>query len=483
MTTQLTGASRRFILRLAGAAPLFSIAARAASPIGPTMTALSDYMAGAGGKALPEAAVEQAKLHILDTVAAMVSGSGLRPGQLAIAFAKAYGGEPVATVVASKIACGPIEAAMANGVLAHSDETDDSNAPSRSHPGASIVPAALATGERFDIDGTRFLRAVVLGYDVGARMTIALGPAFQDVGHKSTHSVASMFGCAAAAGCAAALNQQQMRWLLDYASQQSSGIGAWQRDTDHIEKAFVFAGMGARNGVTAALLVQAGWTGVDDILSGADNFLAAYAPDADPARLTDRLGDRFEIVRTNIKKWTVGSPIQAPLDALSLLIAANRFHADDVREVVVRVGTQEASVVNNRAIPDICLQHMIAVMLIDGTASFAAAHDVARMKDPEVLRQRTKVTLVPDEELERRLPRREATVDVVLNDGKRLSQHVAAVRGTAENPMTRAEVVAKAGDLMAPVLGSAKSGTLIERLLALEDVRSVRELRPLLQVD
>jgi len=231
------------------------------------------------------------------------------------------------------------------------------------------------------------------------------------------------------------------------------------------------------------LLVQAGWTGVDDILSGADNFLTAYAPQADPGGLTDQLGSRFEIARTNIKKWTVGSPIQAPLDALELLMTENRFHADDVREVVVRMATQEAGVVNNRAIPDICLQHMVAVMLLDGTASFAAAHDVARMKDEAVLRQRAKVTLVPDEELQRRLPRREATVDVVLQDGRRLSQHVAAVRGTAQNPMPRAEVVAKARDLMTPVLGAEKCAALTERLLALEDVRSIRELRPLLQVD
>ncbi|MEJ1975085.1 MAG: MmgE/PrpD family protein [Acetobacteraceae bacterium] len=447
------------------------------------MAALSSYMAGVGGSPLPEAVAEQAKLHILDTVGAMVSGSGLRPGKLAIAFARAYGGEAVATVVASNLACGPIEAALANAMLAHSDETDDSNAPSQSHPGASVIPATLAAGERFGIDGARFLRAVTLGYDIGPRVTMTLGiHAFQDEGHKSTHAVAGAFGSAAAAGCAAGLDGQQMRWLLDYTAQQSAGIAAWQRDSDHIEKAFVFAGMAARNGVTGALLVQAGWTGVDDILAGADNFLAAYGPGVDPAGLTDQLGSRFEIARTNIKKWTVGSPIQAPLDALETLIRQNHFHADDVREVVVRVATQEASVVDNRAIPDICLQHMVAVMLIDGTASFAAAHDVPRMQDPAVLRQRAKVTLVPDADLQRRLPRREAVVDVVLEDGRRLSQHVSAVRGTAQNPMPREEVVAKARDLMSPVLGEAKCAALTDRILALEQVRDVRELRPLLQV-
>ena len=311
-------------------------------------------------------------------------------------------------------------------------------------------------------------------------MTMCLGvPALSREAHKSSHSIAGVFGAAAAAGCAAGLGMRQMRWLLDYAAQQSSGIAAWQRDTDHIEKAFVFGGMPARSGVTAALLVRAGWTGIDDILSGPDNFILANAPNADPARLTEKLGERYEVVRTNIKKWSVGSPIQAPLDALEIMLKRRPFDAGTVRKVVVRLGTREASVVGNREIPDICLQHMVAVMLIDGTVSFHAAHDVPRMREASVLRQRAKVELVPDAELDRRV--REAKVTVVLADGSELSEHVRAVRGTADNPMPRAEVVAKCRDLIAPVLGAAKCNELIEAVLALERAKDVRELRPLLQ--
>jgi 2-methylcitrate dehydratase PrpD len=270
-----------------------------------------------------------------------------------------------------------------------------------------------------------------------------------------------------------------MRWLLDYTAQPSSGIAAWQRDSDHIEKAFVFGGMPARSGVTSALLVRAGWTGIDDILSGPDNFLLAYAPNADPALLTEKLGERFEIIRTNIKKWSVGSPIQAPLDALELLAKRRPFDAEQVRKVIVRLGTREASVVNNRDIPDICLQQMVAVMLVDGTVSFHAAHDVARMQDVSVQRQRAKVDLVPDAELERRV--RQAIVTVALADGTELTEHVRAVRGTADNPMPRAEVVAKCRDLITPVLGAAKCQQLIDGVLSLESAANIRELRPLLQ--
>src|SRR5262249_7745877 len=157
------------------------------------------------------------------------SGAELAPGVAAIRFARGYGGEPVATVAGSDVRCGAIEAALANGVLAHADETDDSHAPSLSHPRCAGIPAALAVGELLGIDGMHFLRAAALGYDVGPRVTMALGiPQLSRALHRSSHSIAGGFGAAAAAGCAAALDIRQMRWLLDYTAQQSSGIAAWQ---------------------------------------------------------------------------------------------------------------------------------------------------------------------------------------------------------------------------------------------------------------
>src|ERR1700722_3482622 len=470
--------TRRSFVSAAAAFPL----AAASTASSPTMARLSSYMSEAGSQPLPEEALEKTKQHILDTFAAIVSGSQLAPGRFAINFARAHSAEKTATVVASDVVCGAIEAAFSNAMLAHSDETDDSHAPSESHPGASVVPASLAAGEQFNIDGSRFLRAVALGYDVGTRVTMTVGVGgFQTANHISTHALAGTFGSAAAAGCAAGLNERQMRWLIDYASQQASGIKTWQQDSDHIEKAFLFAGMPARNGITAALLVQAGATGVDDVLSGQDNFLAGYAPQADPANLIEKLGERYEITRTNIKKWTVGSPIQAPLAALEIILKRRPLDPEQVQSVIGRVATSEASLVNNREMPDICMQHMIAVMLLDKTASFQAAHDKARMQDPAILKQRAKVQLIPDAELERRLPARVAIVEVTLLDGSRLSETVKAVRGTAENPMPREEVIAKSRDLMTPVLGAERCAKLIQATLNLEKLKSVRELRPWLQ--
>src|SRR6267154_1270897 len=110
------------------------------------MERLSVYMSEAASRSLPAEVMEKTKQHILDTLAAMISGSELPPGRTALQFARAYGGREVATVVASNFSCGPIEAALTNGVLAHADETDDSHAPSQSHPGCAVISAALATG-------------------------------------------------------------------------------------------------------------------------------------------------------------------------------------------------------------------------------------------------------------------------------------------------------------------------------------------------
>ena len=366
-----------------------------------------------------------------------------------------------------------------NGTLAQADETDDNYSAGGAHPGCAVVPAALAMGELLGINGAHFLRAVTLGYDVGMRAvkTILTATVLQD-----THNVVGTFGAAAAAGCAASLNTQQMRWLLDYAAQQAgAGFAVWQRDSAHMEKAFMFGGMGARNGVTAALLVQAGFTGVSDVFSGRDNFFSAYAPKADPAGLVDGIGERYAVSETIIKKWSTGGPVQSPLDALINLRQRHPFEPAHIERVIVRLSTSAAPKVDNSPSPDLCLQYLVAVSLLDGTLSFRAAHDTARMQDPAVLALRAKVQVVAEEELERMLPKRVAVVEITLNDGTRLSERNDTVRGTPENPMSRDEVVAKARDLIDPVLGTGSYVKLARKVYALEQVKNIRELRPLLQ--
>jgi 2-methylcitrate dehydratase PrpD len=186
-------------------------------------------------------------------------------------------------------------------------------------------------------------------------------------------------------------------------------------------------------------------------------------------------------VNTNIKRWSVGSPIQAPLDSLLDLIRAHGIRAGDVEKLTVRVSKQGANTTDNRTMPDICMQHMCAVMLLDGIVTFASSHDEKRMKNREVLALRSRIELVGDDEMTRALPSRQGIVELKLKDGRSLRHHTKAVRGTAQNPMARAEVDEKAYHLMAPVLGKARARALCDAAWALDRLSNMRKLRPLLR--
>ena len=343
------------------------------------------------------------------------------------------------------------------------------------------MPAALAVGEQFGINGAHFLRGVVLGYDIGTRVMATIQPGMAN-SHKLPYAIGGIFGAAAAAGCAASLDAQKMRWVLSYTAQQSSGIESFPRDPDHIEKGFIFGGMPARGGVTSVLLVQAGWNAVNDIMAGPDNFILANAPTGKAELLIDKLGERYELTRANIKKWTVGFPIHAPLDAVEALLKKQPIDPNQIQEIVVRY--QPGSITDNSGASDINVQHALAVMLIDKMVTFRNIHDQARLQDPAIVRLRAKVRLEPGPSGRGGNAARPPLIQITLADGTRLAQDTleGGVLGTAANPMTRDQVVAKCRDLMGPVLGATTTTRLIDRVLALEKAGNIRELRPLLQV-
>ena len=163
------------------------------------------------------------------------------------------------------------------------------------------------------------------------------------------------------------------------------------------------------------------------------------------------------------------------------IMSKQAFSADQVKSVVVRLGPDAAAVVDNREIPDICLQYLAAVMLLDKTVSFKAAHDVARMKDPKILEARRKINLIKDDALTSFLPVRVAIVEVELSDGQRWVERVDAVRGTPRNPMTKAEVIDKCADLMQHVLGKQKTHQLIDTIFSIEQVSDLRSLGSMLR--
>ena len=443
------------------------------------MRALSGYIADVLKRPLPAAVVEKTQQHILDTLAAMISGRQLRPGEFAVRYVESLGGARQASVVGARFLTSAVNAALANGMLAHADETDDSHAPSRTHPGCAVIPAALAAAETAHASGQQFIRAVVLGYDVAARVNYSLDPEALAASWRGTHSIGGTFGAGAAAGALLGLDERQARHLMSLCAQQASGIGCHVRDPEHVEKAFDFGGMPARNGVTAATIVTAGMTGVDDVFSGERNFLDAFSAHPDAAKLSDGLGEQFEILECNIKKWPMGSPAQAALDALTALMEKDQIGPSDIESVEVHLPGRSARTVDNAPAPNLNLQHLMAMLLVDGALSFASIHDPTRMEQPDIFALRRRIVLIESEELAHARPRRQAIVSVKTRDGRELSHRTFAVRGTADNPMTQAEVEAKAFGLVEPVLGRTRARAIVRAMSTLEGVADMVSLRRL----
>ena len=262
-------------------------------------------------------------------------------------------------------------------------------------------------------------------------------------------------------------------------------------DTEHIEKAFDFGGMPARNGVTAASMAAHGFTGVDDVFSGERNFFVAYDESArtgeapEPERLISGLGSAYEILETTIKRWTVGSPVQAPLDALAELMRTHRIKADDVERVTVRIPSFCFNTVNNNDnMPNVCMQYLCAVMLLDSVVTFEASHSRQRMNNKRVQEIRGRIELIADDELMRIYSEQasyQGIVEIRLKNGRKLNHHTKAFRGTPKNPMTRPDVDDKAFYLLAPTLGRKRARGLCDAVWSLEKTSNVRRLRPLLR--
>lgn len=465
----------------AGVASALSRGQGAQAPRAANVTGrLARYMVEARDRPLPPDVVREAKHRILDTLGAIVSGAVLAPGVAAIRYVQTQGGTPEASVLTTNIRSSAVNAALANGMFAHADETDDFEPVTKAHPGCAVVPAAFAMAEREGRSGVDLLRAVTLGYDLCCRFLLALGPDHVRATHRSAEGTSATFGAAAAAASLARLDERGMRYALSYAAQQVSGIWSWARDTEHIEKAFDFGGMGARNGVSAALMVQAGFTGVADVLDGEHNMIEALSTEPKPEEMVADLGGRFYVTETAIKTFSVGYPIQAPLDALLTLRRQHGLTANNVARIVARLPADGAPIVDNRSMPDVNLQYALAVALLDGTVSFADSHSLERMKDPQVLAVKARVELIADRALLDPDAPRSGRVEVTLRDGRTVSHFTRHPPGTKENPLDTEGVAAKARGLIEPVLGPERTAAIIKAVNGLEGLENVRDLRSLL---
>lgn len=411
---------------------------------------------------------ERARVHILDTFIAMASGAHLEPGVLGRRYVATRGSAGDSSIVGTDLMVSAELAALANGMSAHADETDDTNDPARIHPGCSIVPAAFAAAEKYASTGEEFVRAVAVGYHVGCSFPLGFwAPGKQLRGAvQSTHGMGQLFGAAAAAAALAPIERQDLPYVLSYTAQQFSGLTSFFRDSRHVEKAFSMSGKMAMQGVTAVEMVAAGLTGVPDVLDVSPSLFDAVDGDGDSGRLGDALAGEHRLLGCDLKRYPVGMPIQAAAEAAMEIVDAHAPDASQIERIVCRLPASKAGIVDERQMPSISVQYILAIVLLERQLTFANSHDYARFNDREVRSLMERVEVTAEDELDEMLPEqvgtRRAVVEVHLRGSDApFTERVDPPRGTGRNRLGWSDMAAKTHE----VLGQVASGATIDQFV------------------
>ena len=430
---------------------------------------LSQFIAGSREADWPEDTLELGRRHILDTLAATVACHDLETAVVARKFALAQSGDIAggSTILGTRMRAALADAVVAGAMTGHGAEINDFSPSALVQPGPSVVSGALAFAERDDLPGSEVLRSVIAGYELTCRISKALGVRRHGAMGWSSHGFAPVFGVAATASSLLHFDETQIGDVLSYCAQQASGSRQWPLDVRHIEKSFLFAGMPARNGVHAALLVEAGFTGVPDVVDQTQGwFQAPMFSEGDDYQLdylTDDLGKRFEMPLVAYKRYPVAGPTQPTVDAMLRL--SKRVSAEDVDQILIEMPGNPGTFAS-AAMPALNLRYICSIIMLDKELDFEAVQSHERMdNDPLVSELMPRVEARLDESLaaEPPAPRVEsARVTITRRDGTEEVEFVEHVRGWPANPMTHEEVEGKALELMVPKLGEKRAHAVVE---------------------
>lgn len=351
------------------------------------------------------------------------------------------------------------------------------------HPGASVIPTALALAESRDRAGADLLAAVVAGYHFGMAMNLALWGRDQNRQHAAQNpcSVGQVFGGTAAGAVLARLEPVQQLYAISYASQQASGSSSLYRDSDHMEKAFAMGGMPARDAVTAVEFASEGFTGVLDVLDGHPGIFDAIGDgEGGPERLVELLGSApLLLSNAEIKLFPVGMPIQAAAHGLQELYREEGLRAEGLARLRCRIPATKAHLVDGRDMPAIDLRYILSVILQDGDVTFAAAHDERRHRSAEVRAVMALIDVVHDEGLdpkEESESNRRAVLEAELHDGRTLTRRIDALAGTPLAPVSWERLTQKASSVLEGILRDAQLEGLVGAVRALDDIDDMRDV-------
>jgi 2-methylcitrate dehydratase PrpD len=378
---------------------------------------LAEYAASTGIEAIPAPVQERAKQIIFDEMACACFGRRSPAGDLTARYAGSIGGSAESRILGTGLRVPAPYAALANGAAGHGEEVDGAHVVG-GHPGATVVPAAMALAERQRATGADLINAVVLGYDIGTRMVGACGGVFLAKQRYHLHSdFLYAVGAAAAAGRLMGLDPVRHCHAMALVTFQANGLCALFHERRHISKSFS-AGQYAFAGVSAALMASIGMEGSDDILGAPHGLLEAWAVDNGWEILTHGLGEDYAVMGANFKFVNAGYPIHAAVEAATEVVRTHRISTATIAALHVGMPANALRVVDNRAMHNICVQDMLAAALVRGSLSLGESPFPAVLDHPDFLAMRGRITVGVDADLQREQPDgRGAVVAITTTSG------------------------------------------------------------------
>jgi 2-methylcitrate dehydratase PrpD len=441
---------------------------------------LAAFAAGLRYEDIPQPVIDRTVDFFVDWAGSVLSGHGQRAIAILEQFAELMGhSEGRAEMLTSRKRTSPLFAAMVNAAAAHISEQDDVHNRSVFHPAAVVFPAALAAAQHIGASGRDFIAASVAGYEVGIRVGEFLGRSHYRVFH--TTGTAGTIAAAVATGRLLDLDQATMLHAVGSAGTQAAGL--WEFLRDAADSKQLHTAKAAGDGLTAAFLANEGFTGARRILEGKQGMAAGMSSDADPARLTDRLGTRWAVVETSFKYHASCRHTHPAADAFLKVLEENDLAARDIDRVIAHVHQAALDVLG--PVTDPATVHQ-AKFSMPATLGLIAAHRQAGMEqfgqyltDQPARSFLDRVEMELDAEVDAAYPERWiGKVSVTTADGRVLTGRVDEPKGDPGNTLTRAEIDEKARRLAAygKALDEAGIDRLMPRLWSIADRSEIGRL-------
>jgi 2-methylcitrate dehydratase PrpD len=421
---------------------------------------------------LPADRIHEMKRLLVDYLGVALAGSQVDTGRLAGDFVVEMGGAAQASLIGRTERVPAVHAAFANAISEHSIELDDVDDEALFHYGPPVYSAALAVAQSTGASGSETLAAALSGCEMMNRLSRAVNPSLRDRGFHTTPTC-GVFGAAVAAGRLLHLTPDQMTSALGLAGAQASGL--MEMYGISMQKR-INPGPAARNGVTAAILAARGFTGADTIIDGPRGFAAAFADEFDPTQLTAGLGSDVPVI-VEYKPYSAARPIHNAIDCALELRRLHGVSLSDIEKVVVyRHPTWADYHVINRPRTyheaQVSLPYSVAIAFAEGSALPEQYVD-SKLSDAAIMGVSDSVRIERDASLKRGVSCR---MVVTTRSGSELVAEVDYPRGSAQNPMSDADLLDKFRMLSAAVLAPEKAEQLAQRALAAELENDINDL-------